>query len=66
MSELGTKEELAEQIARAIFACGDEPNDKVHRIQFRGGKYARNETDLGGLCEESLARIILGALEKQS
>lgn len=57
-----TSEDLAQRIARAIFASGDAPDDKAQRIEFKGGTWPDNETNLGGLCEESLAALILGQL----
>lgn len=56
--------ELAALIARDIFSAGDEPHDKVQRIAFKGGSYTGVETDLGGLCEESLARRIDASLKE--
>ena len=58
MSEQRIPDELEKRIARAIFACGDQPNDKVQRIQFMGGQWPDGETDLGGMCEEALATLI--------
>lgn len=52
----------AMQIAGAIFAIGDEPNDKVQRIAFRGGKYPEGETDLGGLNRAALVNVIERAM----
>lgn len=49
-------------IARVIFEVGDEPQDKVRRIAFRGGKYPDGETDLGGLNELALTAVIDRAL----
>jgi hypothetical protein len=53
--------DLATHLARAIFAVGDEADDKVRRIQFRGGTDAK-ETDLGGFCEDALVKCIRDAL----
>jgi hypothetical protein len=53
-----SSEELARRIARAIFACGDNRNDKVQRIELKGGTWPDHETDLGGLCEDALASLI--------
>ena len=55
--------DLACAIARDIFASGDEPHDKVQRIAFKGGNYPDAETELGGYCEESLARRIDASLK---
>lgn len=56
--------QLAQRIARAIFecpqGCGD---DKVQRIELKGGSWPANETDLGGLCEDALVNVICGALQ---
>lgn len=51
---------LAIRLARAIFALGDagEDNDKTQRIQFMGGTYPDHETNLGGVCESSLASFL--------
>lgn len=50
--------DLATVIARDIFRFGDGLNDKVQRIEFKGGTYPGGETNLGGLCELALiARI---------
>lgn len=56
--------ELASAIARDIFSMGDHPlnDDKAHRIEFKGGHYPDGETDLGGLCEKSLADRIDASL----
>lgn len=54
--------ELGKAIARSIMSVGDEPNDKAHRIAFKGGTYPEGETDLGGLCEVALAAHIRGVL----
>lgn len=51
-----------EAIANAIFEAGDEPDDKVQRIAFRGGKYPVDETNLGGLNKAALVAVINRAL----
>lgn len=52
---------VSARIARAIFACGDEPHSKTWRIQFMGGNQW-HERGNGGLNEEALARLIARAL----
>lgn len=54
--------ELAEIIARKIFAAFDEPNDKCQRIEGKGGRYPGRETKLGGFSEKPLAEFIEGVL----
>ena len=46
--------ELASAIVHRLFDDMSEPNDKVQRIAFIGGKYPDKETDLGGMCQEPL------------
>jgi len=51
----------AMKIARAIFACGDNPTElggTTQRIQFMGGTWPDNERALGGLCEAALVGVI--------
>lgn len=50
--------ELAALVARDIFKVFDNANDKCQRIQGKGGDYRGKETDLGGMCETSLADTI--------
>jgi hypothetical protein len=56
--------DLASDLARAIFAVGDEADDKAWRIQFRGGTGAK-ETDLGGIGRTALADVIRKALRER-
>ncbi len=60
------EQELSELIARDLFATGSEPSRGVagivQRIEFKGGEYPDDETELGGLCEKSLARRIRSIL----
>lgn len=49
---------LATYLARAIFECGDQCNDKAQRLEFKGGTYPDSETALGGLCESSLESFL--------
>ena len=49
---------IGERIARAIFACGDDPKSPAQRIQFMGGDYPDNEKPQGGFCEKALADFI--------
>ncbi len=46
--------DIAEKLARGIFSNGDEPLNKVKRINFRGEK----EIDLGGFNEGALCKEI--------
>ena len=55
--------ELADYLAHAIFASGNEPHDRVQRIQFMGGKYPDHETKLGGYCREALRDCIQRAID---
>lgn len=57
---------LAVRLARGIFEVGDEPDDKVQRIQFMGGDYPDHETKLGGLGESSLADYLDWLLERHA
>lgn len=59
-----TNSQRANLIARGIFAAGDEPDDKVQRIEFKGGKWPDTETSLGGLSLGPLAGVILRILEQ--
>lgn len=59
-------EALAKLIARDIFECGDNPNDKCQRIEFKGGEYPGKETAMGGCCETSLAGLIAKSLKKHT
>ena len=56
--------ERGKKLARAIFAHGDQPGDRVQRLQFMGGQYPDQETPLGGLCESALAQVIARVLEQ--
>jgi hypothetical protein len=55
--------ELADYLSHAIFAAGNEPFDRVQRIQFMGGKYPDHETKLGGYCREALRDCIKRAID---
>lgn len=55
--------DMAAALARGIFACGDEPNDKAQRIQFMGGSWPDSETNLGGLSEVALASLLVRLIE---
>ncbi len=55
--------ERAAQVARDIFQLGNRGSDKAQRMQYKGGIYPDNETDLGGLCEESLAAFVKRSLD---
>lgn len=61
---MDNNERLGCYLARKIFAIGDEPHDKVQRIEFKGGEWPDRETGLGGLCETSLASSIAGFLNE--
>ncbi len=56
--------ELATKIARSIFELGDEPWDKVQRLEFKGGTYPKKETALGGMNEAALADQIEWAIKQ--
>lgn len=49
--------DLADKIARDIFAEGDE-RTPCQRIQFMGGTYPDGETNQGGYCEAALANAL--------
>lgn len=55
---------VAKFLARRIFACVDTgvEIDRAQRIAFKGGRYPDHETDLGGLQESALAKVIWDAL----
>lgn len=59
--------DLACTLARDLFDMGSEPSRGelgiVHRIAFKAGDYPDNETELGGLCEDALARRIDASLK---
>lgn len=54
--------ELAALVARDVFKLFDTATDKCHRVAAKGGEYPKAETDLGGLNEEALARVIAESL----
>jgi len=51
---------IAGYVARDIFAAGDEAwrGERTQRIQFMGGEWPDNETEIGGFCEEALRDCI--------
>lgn len=51
-------ESLASSIADAIFKVGYEPGEPTTRIQFMSGEWPDNEKEQGGLCLDSLRRVI--------
>ena len=55
---------LAQKITRDLFALGDEHDDKVHRIEFKGGEYPDKETNLGGMNETALVVFFEAALRR--
>lgn len=57
---------LAVTIAKAIFACGDEPGSPCKRIQFKGGIWPDRERDQGGIGEAPLAALIDAQLKAQT
>lgn len=57
---------IAQRLARVIFEAGDQPHDKVQRIEFRGGSYPDRETSLGGMNQAALATEIEMELERMS
>jgi hypothetical protein len=59
-----TSVRLAVALARAIFEAGNHGSVPCRRIQFMGGTYAKAETPLGGLCEPSLAALLMRKLEE--
>ena len=59
-----TSHRLAVALARAIFEEGDTDRHACRRIQFMGGTYLKAETPLGGLCEASLAALLMRKLEE--
>lgn len=56
--------ELAAYLARRLFELPKFGNDKVQRIQFRGGDYRVRETDMGGLCETALIDVLAGFMRE--
>lgn len=64
MNNMVNDKELAALVARDLFEIFDNAGDKCQRIQGKGGDYTVKETDLGGLCEESLAGAIEHSLAK--
>lgn len=57
---------LADKIARAIFAAGDEPGSPCNRIQFKGGKWPDAERNQGGYGEAPLAKLIALVISQNS
>jgi len=58
--------DIAAQLARAIFECGDTNHDKTQRLQLKGGRWPNAETDLGGFSEGALAAFIDHTLKRLS
>ena len=56
--------DLALEVTRSMFEAMSEGEDKVQRIEFKGGQYPENETALGGFCEEAFARSLDGWLRQ--
>lgn len=52
------KKELAKHLAGKIFEVGDEPERPTTRIEFKSRLNDHSEVSQGGLCEESLVRVI--------
>ena len=48
----------ADRIVDAIFNLGDEPWCECTRIAFKGGEDINNETELGGICRDSLISFL--------
>jgi hypothetical protein len=59
----GENAALGKLIARKIFEIGDEPEGKTWRIAFMIGS-RDNETEMGGMAEEPLARAITNFLDQ--
>jgi hypothetical protein len=59
-----TKQKLADYLAEYIFEIGNNPDGTVQRIQFKGGRWPNEETNLGGLCEPALSNVIKAGIEK--
>ena len=55
---------VAKQIARAIFALGDEPGSPCTRLQFKGGKWPNKERNQGGIGEPSLVDWVDDELQR--
>lgn len=62
MNAVSERKQLAERIAKEIFALGDEPNSPCLRLQFMGDTWPNNERDQGGVSLESLTKHIYGLL----
>lgn len=56
--------ELAEKIATNLLEAGSMDGNKVHRIQFKGGDWPNNETNLGGFGKAGLVGFLEGELAK--
>ena len=55
--------DLACAIVRDLFESMSTDCDVVQRIEFIGGEWPDNETNMGGFCEEALARRLDTALK---
>lgn len=53
---------LGARLARDLMAVGDENGDKACRMEYKGGIYPNNETNLGGMCEAALAGFFAARL----
>ena len=54
---------LSKVIANDIMELGNEPGSKCTRIEFKGGKWPREEKGQGGLSREALEKFILNSLK---
>lgn len=56
--------DLASRLAAHVFHRVVTGGGTVQRIQFKGGKYPDNETNMGGLCESALACELMAGIER--
>lgn len=57
---------LAHIITDHLFDLGSEPGSPAQRIAFKGGTFPDNEKSQGGLCKDSLLRVIRGILSEHN
>ena len=55
---------LSKVIANDIMELGNEPGSKCTRIEFKGGKWPREEKGQGGLSRDALEKFVLESLAK--
>ena len=60
----GRAEDVGRIIARRIMKIGSDAFCTPHRIAYKAFDKVGNEVELGGLCEDALANVIIGCLQE--